>query len=90
MVLPSPAGVGEIAVTKISFPSLFFFIFSINDKEILALSSPNLIKSSSAMSRVAATLLIEILFAPGLVVVPMFFKRIKFILLSSFFLSFFK
>ena len=43
-----------------------------------------------AISIFLLTVLIEILFAPGLVVVPMFFKRIKFILLSSFFLSFFK
>ena len=45
VVFPSPAGVGEIAVTRISLPSSFL------DKDFtrlcvsLALSSPNLIKS---------------------------------------------
>ena len=37
VVLPSPAGVGLIAVTRISLPSLFFCAESMKSKETLAL-----------------------------------------------------
>ena len=40
----SPAGVGDIAVTKINFPFSFFETESIKLEFNLALSSPNLIK----------------------------------------------
>ena len=37
VVLPSPAGVGEIAVTRISLPSLFFCTRAISASESFAL-----------------------------------------------------
>jgi len=40
VVLPSPAGVGVIAVTRISLPSFLSFIFSDNAGEIFALYLP--------------------------------------------------
>ena len=46
-VLPSPAGVGVIAVTNTSLPSLFFDSLLIASKEILALYLPYNSKSSS-------------------------------------------
>ena len=40
VVLPSPAGVGLIAVTRISLPSLLPFTDLMNSAEIFALSWP--------------------------------------------------
>ena len=40
VVLPSPALVGVIAVTKTNFPSFLFFNSSLIAKSILALSNP--------------------------------------------------
>ena len=40
VVLPSPAGVGLIAVTRISLPSLLPFADLMNSAEIFALSWP--------------------------------------------------
>ena len=37
VVLPSPAGVGEIAVTRISLPSLFFCTRAISASDSFAL-----------------------------------------------------
>jgi hypothetical protein len=37
VVLPSPAGVGLMAVTRISLPSLFFWVELMKSAEILAL-----------------------------------------------------
>ena len=54
VVLPSPAGVGDMAVTKINLPFSFF------DKELtafvdnLALSFPYLIRSSESISNKSA------------------------------------
>ena len=42
VVLPSPAGVGEIAVTKISFPAFLSKTFCIKGKEIFPLYRPYL------------------------------------------------
>ena len=50
VVFPSPAGVGDIAVTKINFPFSFFETESIKSEFNLALSSPNLIKFFSLIS----------------------------------------
>ena len=49
VVLPSPAGVGLIAVTKINFPCLMPFKDFIKFSESLALSCPKGIKSSSSI-----------------------------------------
>ena len=49
VVFPSPAGVGVTAVTRISFPSLFFWTPSIAFHEILALSCPKGTRSSLSM-----------------------------------------
>ncbi len=40
VVLPSPAGVGLIAVTRISLPSLFFCVELMKSKETFALYGP--------------------------------------------------
>ena len=40
VVLPSPAGVGVMAVTRISLPSLFFCTESTKSKETLAFQGP--------------------------------------------------
>ncbi len=40
VVLPSPAGVGVIALTKISLPSFVCFSLSSNDRSIFAISLP--------------------------------------------------
>ena len=45
VVFPSPAGVGDIAVTKINFPFSFFETEFMKSEFNLALSSPNLINS---------------------------------------------
>ena len=49
VVFPSPAGVGVIAVTKISFPFGLFLIFSQSSGFSLALESPYNSKSRSVM-----------------------------------------
>ena len=63
VVFPSPAGVGDIAVTRINFPFSFFSRLSSNEEESFALSSPNLIKSSHPISSDFAMSSIDFLFA---------------------------
>ena len=51
VVLPSPAFVGVMAVTKTNLPSLLFFNFSLYFKSILALFQPYGITYSSGIPR---------------------------------------
>ena len=62
VVFPSPAGVGFIAVTSISFPSLLFFDSFIRSSEIFALYLPYNSRSSSLIPIEAATSLIGNIF----------------------------
>src|SRR5262245_19511909 len=51
VVLPSPAGVGLMAVTSMSLPSLFFCAALMKSNDTLALYGPKLSRASAGMPR---------------------------------------
>src|SRR3546814_18837345 len=67
VVLPSPAGVGEIAVTRMSLPFLFFFRDSGSAQLSLALLSPTFIWDSAGVPGFSPALVLGCRFALGAV-----------------------
>ena len=63
VVLPSPAGVGVIAVTNINLPSGLSLIFSQTSAQILALNLPYNSKSSAVKPNFSAMAMIFEIFA---------------------------